>query len=124
MDNEKNRRSFPYAHRILFAMVLLMILLCFVTHRGWKPRYVKPPLVGESPINLECKLVQILNFGEPPRVCSFVIGEVVLAHVRDELWVNGDIDSRKLKAIGRLEPTLYCRTTDLFELPTIHERAS
>lgn len=84
---------------------------------------VKAPLVGESPINFECKLVQILNFGEPPRVCSFVIGEVVLAHVRDGLWVNGDIDSRKLKAIGRLEPALYCRTTDLFELPTIHERA-
>ncbi|MFH1169393.1 MAG: flavin reductase family protein [Chloroflexota bacterium] len=85
---------------------------------------VKAPLVAESPVNLECQLLQILQFGESPRFCNYIIGEVVLAHVRDDLWVDGDIDSRKLKAIGRLEPVLYCRTTDIFELPTIHERAS
>ena len=77
---------------------------------------VKSPIVGESPVSFECRLFQILQFGELPRISQFVIGEVVIAHVRDDLWVEGGIDSRKLKAIGRLGTDLYCRTTDLFEM--------
>jgi len=77
---------------------------------------VKAPIVGESPISFECQLLQILQFGELPKISQFIIGEVVMAHVRDDLWVDGGIDSRKLKAIGRLGTDLYCRTTDIFEM--------
>ena len=77
---------------------------------------VKAPIVGESPVSFECRLFQILEFGERPRISQFVIGEVVIAHVRDDLWVDGGIDSRRLKTIGRLGTDLYCRTTDLFEM--------
>ena len=77
---------------------------------------VKAPIVGESPVSFECRLFQILQFGEPPRISQFVIGEVVIAHVRDDLWIDGGIDPRKLKAIGRLGTDLYCRTTDIFEM--------
>ena len=77
---------------------------------------VKSPIVGESPVSFECRLFQILQFGELPRISQFVIGEVVIAHVRDDLWVEGGIDSRKLRAIGRLGTDLYCRTTDIFEM--------
>jgi flavin reductase (DIM6/NTAB) family NADH-FMN oxidoreductase RutF len=77
---------------------------------------VKAPLVAESPVNFECQLLQIMQFGELPRISQFVIGEVMMAHIRDDVWIDDNIDSRKLKAIGRLGTDLYCRTTDIFEM--------
>lgn len=82
---------------------------------------VRSPRVAESPVNMECRLMQILEFGEEPRLQSFVIGEIVRVHVKDELQVNGVIKADRLKSIGRLGEDLYCRTTDTFEMkrPTI-----
>jgi flavin reductase (DIM6/NTAB) family NADH-FMN oxidoreductase RutF len=80
-----------------------------------KSDLVKSPMVAESPVNMECRLVQILEFGEPPRLTSFIIGEILRVHVKDELWINDSIKAQKLKAIGRLGEELYCRTTDTFE---------
>jgi flavin reductase (DIM6/NTAB) family NADH-FMN oxidoreductase RutF len=77
---------------------------------------VKPPRVAESPVNLECRLLQILEFGEPPRISSFVIGEVLRAHVQDEIWEKGVIRGDKLRAVGRMGEDFYCRTLDRFEM--------
>ncbi len=81
-----------------------------------KADIVKAPMVAESPINMECKLVQILEFGQALRRASFIIGEVVRVHVKDEFLVNGRIEMSKLKAIGRLAGEFYCRTEDMFEI--------
>jgi flavin reductase (DIM6/NTAB) family NADH-FMN oxidoreductase RutF len=75
---------------------------------------VKSPMVGESSVNLECKVIQMLEFGEFPRISRFIIGEVVLVHIKDEYLVNGEIDKSKLRPIGRLGGELYCRTSDTF----------
>jgi flavin reductase (DIM6/NTAB) family NADH-FMN oxidoreductase RutF len=81
-----------------------------------KADLVQSPLVAESPIKMECRLLQILEFGEFPGINNFVIGKVVQVHVKDEFWVNGDIQSSRLKTIGRMGGDLYCRTTDVFEM--------
>lgn len=81
-----------------------------------KADVVKAPLVVESPVNMECKLVQILELGEIPTGSTVVIGEVILVHVRDDLWIKDHIEMSRLKAIGRLGGDLYCRITDLFEM--------
>lgn len=78
--------------------------------------FVKSPLVTESPINMECRLLQILEYGEFPRINNFVIGEVIQVHVKDEFWAEGEIQSSKLRAIGRMGGDLYCRTRDIFEM--------
>ena len=77
---------------------------------------VKAPMVAESPIAFECRLVQILEFGEFPRLSSFVIGEVVRAHIKHEFYIDGKIQMPKLKTIGRLGVNSYCRTRDVFEM--------
>jgi flavin reductase (DIM6/NTAB) family NADH-FMN oxidoreductase RutF len=81
-----------------------------------KAALVKSPMVAESPVKMECRLLQILEFGQFPGINNFVIGEVVQVHVKDELWVDGEIQSSRLKALGRLGGDLYCRTTDVFEM--------
>jgi flavin reductase (DIM6/NTAB) family NADH-FMN oxidoreductase RutF len=77
---------------------------------------VKSPRVAESPISMECKVWQIMNFGEFPENNNVVLGEIVKVHVRDDLWVNDAIQMSKLKAIARLGEELFCRTGDVFEL--------
>ena len=83
---------------------------------------VKARLVAESPINMECKLVQVIQLGGPPRSPRFntmVIGEVIVFHIADEFWTGQAIDVPKLRVIGRLGSTVghpYCKTTVPFEL--------
>ena len=77
---------------------------------------VRPPRVAESPIHLECKLVQIMEFGASPRTHNFVVGEIIIIHVQDDLLADGVIRADRVKAIGRLGEDFYCRTQDLFEM--------
>ncbi len=81
-----------------------------------KSDLVKAPRVAESPINMECRLLQIMEYGVFPQSGNVVIGEILRIHVRDDLWANDAIQMSKLKAIARLGGELYCRTTDVFEL--------
>jgi flavin reductase (DIM6/NTAB) family NADH-FMN oxidoreductase RutF len=81
-----------------------------------KADIVKSPLVAESPVNLECRVKQILEFEYSARCSYFVIGEVQMVHIQDELYVNGEIQMAQLKAVARLGGQFYCRTRDLFEL--------
>ena len=84
-----------------------------------KADIVQAPMVSEAPINLECRVVQILEFGEyPPRISNFIIAEVLLGHIKDEFYSEGHICAPKLRAIGRLgsEPYPYCRTSGVFDM--------
>ena len=63
---------------------------------------VKAPMVAESAVNMECRVKQIMEFGEVPTGGHVIIGEVVLVHVKDELWAGNHVDKSKFKAIGRL----------------------
>jgi flavin reductase (DIM6/NTAB) family NADH-FMN oxidoreductase RutF len=78
---------------------------------------VKPPCVAETPVNMECKLLQIVPLGKGPIAGNLVIGEVVMLHIDDSvLDEKGRIDPRKLRTIARLGGDYYCRTSDLFEM--------
>ena len=76
---------------------------------------VKSPRLAESPINLECRLDRVLEFGRTP-ASSFFVGEVVRFHIKDEFYQNGRLDFKKMKPIGRLAGDSYCRITDLFDM--------
>jgi len=77
---------------------------------------VQSPRVAESKVSLECRLVQKLELVEGQGLRSIVFGEVVLVHVKDELWVEGKIEPSRLRAVGRMGKDLYCRTGDIFEM--------
>jgi flavin reductase (DIM6/NTAB) family NADH-FMN oxidoreductase RutF len=63
--------------------------------------------------------MQILEFGALPSTHNFIIGEVLRAHVREELTVAGVLKSDRVKAIGRMGAELYCRTQDTFEMKRV-----
>jgi flavin reductase (DIM6/NTAB) family NADH-FMN oxidoreductase RutF len=78
---------------------------------------VRPPRLAESPVTMECKLVQIVPVGRGPIAGNLVIGEILVMHIDDGvLNEKGQIDPRKLQTIARLGGDYYCRTADLFEM--------
>lgn len=77
---------------------------------------VRPPRVGESLINMECKLHQIIEFGTHPGAGMLVLGRIVCIHVDSSVYQNGKIDLAVLQPIGRLGGNSYCTTTDQFEM--------
>jgi len=79
---------------------------------------VAPPRVGESPLSMECKVLQIITVGEGPLGANLVIGEVVMMHLDDGLLdADGFIAPDKLDTVGRMGAADYCTTRDRFAMP-------
>ncbi|MFQ5996703.1 MAG: flavin reductase family protein [Dehalococcoidales bacterium] len=53
------------------------------------------PMIEQCPLNLECKVVQILNLGSH----SFVIGQVEGAYITESCLTDGKPDANKIKPI-------------------------
>ena len=80
---------------------------------------VKPPMVLESKVNLECKVLEVKSLGEEGGAGQLVICEVLLMHIKDEVLTNGKPDQTKLEHVARLGGNWYCRVSkdNLFEVP-------
>lgn len=80
---------------------------------------VKPPRIAESPVAMECELMQAVDLGES----ELVLGRVLAMHVHDDCVLDPKanyINTPKLNLIGRMHGRgWYARTTDLFEMPRI-----
>jgi len=71
---------------------------------------VKPFRVKESPVQLECKVKQVIETGDGPGAGNLIICEVVLMHVNEDvLDANGRIDQQKIDLVARMGGDWYCR---------------
>ena len=79
---------------------------------------VRPVRVAEAPINIECKVVQLVPVGDSRTGSTLIIGEVLAWHVRDDVFDADRMRIRmdQLRAIGRMAGDGYCRTRDQFEM--------
>lgn len=78
---------------------------------------VKPPRLTETPVAMECRVLQIVPIGTGPIAANLVIGEVLIMHIAEQVLDDrGQIDPCKLRTIARLGGDFYCRTSDLFEM--------
>lgn len=72
---------------------------------------VGAPLVVASPANLECRVVQTVELGDPP-TNTVVFGSIEQVHVRADLLDGTRVDPLRLKAVGRMAGSGYTRTAD------------
>jgi flavin reductase (DIM6/NTAB) family NADH-FMN oxidoreductase RutF len=80
---------------------------------------VKPPMVREAKIKLECKVNEIKSLGSEGGAGQLVIAEVLCMHVDESiLGDDGKIDQRKINHVARLGGDWYCRIdeTNLFKV--------
>lgn len=66
---------------------------------------VAVPRLAAAPIAAECIFERAVSFGRSG--AEFVVGEIKLFHIRDDLIENGKIDTLRLKPVGRLAGPVY-----------------
>ncbi len=70
---------------------------------------VKPPMVKESKVRLECRVLEIKPLGTEGGAGNLVICEVLRMHIDDSLLdENKKMDQRKLNHVARLGGDWYC----------------
>jgi len=81
---------------------------------------VRPFRVKESPVQMECKVLEIKETGTGGGSGNLIICEVILMHISEDI-LNADkkIDQRKIDLVGRMGGHWYCRAHGdaLFEQP-------
>lgn len=70
---------------------------------------VKPPMVKESKVKMECKVVEVKSLGNEGGAGNLVICEVLRMHIDDSLLdENRKLDQRKINHVARLGGDWYC----------------
>ena len=70
---------------------------------------VRPPMVKESPVKMECRVIEIKPLGHDKGAGNLVICEVVRMHIDDTLFDEAHkLDQRKISQVARLGGDWYC----------------
>ena len=80
---------------------------------------IKPKRVGESPVQFECKVNQVVELGQEGGAGNLIICEVVKIHINEAvLDENGSIDQHKIDLVSRMGGNWYCRAdqNSMFEI--------
>jgi flavin reductase (DIM6/NTAB) family NADH-FMN oxidoreductase RutF len=81
---------------------------------------VKPPMVKESKVKMECRVLEVKRLGEQAGAGNLVICEVLMMHIDESILdETGMIDQRKFKLVARLGGDYYCSVGEenLFIVP-------
>ncbi len=80
---------------------------------------ITPFRVAESPIQLECKVINVIELGTEGGAGNLIICEVVKLHIKNEfLDSDGTINQQKLDLVARAGGSLYSRAKEgFFEIP-------
>ena len=84
-----------------------------------KSSMVKPPMVKESKIKLECKVIEVKPLGTEGGAGNLIICEVLCMHIDESILnENNMIDQTKLHHVARLGGDWYCKVdeTNLFKV--------
>jgi flavin reductase (DIM6/NTAB) family NADH-FMN oxidoreductase RutF len=84
-----------------------------------KATLVSPPMIKESKIKLECKVLEIKPLGNQGGAGNLVICEVLCMHIAESILdENNNIDQTKMHHVARLGGDWYCKVdkTSLFKV--------
>ena len=80
---------------------------------------IKPPRVKESPVQLECKVIEVKELGTEGGAGNLVIAEVLIMHINENILnTDGNIDQNKMDVVARLGGNWYARVNEknIFEV--------
>jgi flavin reductase (DIM6/NTAB) family NADH-FMN oxidoreductase RutF len=75
-------------------------------------QHVKPFRVKESPVQMECKVLEVKETGNQGGAANIIICEILLMHINDDI-LNEEkkIDPNKIDLVARMGADLYCRAS-------------
>ncbi len=80
---------------------------------------IQPKRVGESPVQFECKVIEVKELGTEGGAGNLVICEVVKIHIAAEIMdENGLINQHKINLVARMGGNWYCHANEasMFEV--------
>lgn len=81
-----------------------------------KSDLIQPFRVAESPVQIECEVMEVKHFGQGGGAGNMVICKVLRLHINEDILnADGKIDQHKIDLVGRLGASWYTYS-DLFEL--------
>lgn len=87
---------------------------------GIRSEVVSPLRVKEAPVQLECKVREVIHLGEEGGAGNLVVSEVVRMHISEDVFgEDGNLDPQKLDLVSRMGQNWYCRANGdaVFEVP-------
>ena len=84
-----------------------------------KSETVKPFRVKESPVQLECEVIEIKELGQEGGSGNLIICKILRMHISDHILDDNQmIDQEKLDLVARMGGDWYCRTdkNSMFEI--------
>jgi len=84
-----------------------------------KSDLVKPFRIKESPVQFECKVIEVKELGQEGGAGNLVICEIIKLHIAEEvLNESGAIDQHKIDLVARMGGNWYCRAdqNSMFEI--------
>ncbi len=79
---------------------------------------VKAKRVKESPFQMECRLLDMMSYGNGGASANIAICEVIKFHISEEIFINGIIHPNKIDLVARMSADFYCRAfgDNIFEV--------
>jgi len=77
-----------------------------------KADHVKPFLIKESPVNMECIVKQVIETGQEGGAGNLIICEMIAMHINDNVLNDAQqIDPHKIDLVARMGGDYYCRAS-------------
>ncbi len=84
-----------------------------------KSELIKPHRIKESPVQMECKVIEIKELGDQGGAGNLVICEILKIHIDEKILdKNNMIDQLKIDLVSRMGGNWYCRAdkNSMFEI--------
>lgn len=81
---------------------------------------IRPFRVKESPVQMECKVVDIVEMGQEGGAANLIICEILLMHIHESILdEDKKIDVHKIDLVARMGGDYYCRASGpaIFSVP-------
>jgi flavin reductase (DIM6/NTAB) family NADH-FMN oxidoreductase RutF len=73
---------------------------------------IRPFRVKESPVQMECRVLEVKETGQLGGAANLIICEILLMHINDDvLNAENKIDADKIDLVARMGGDLYCRAS-------------
>lgn len=82
-------------------------------------KHVKAPRIAISPIQMECKLDQVIHLGRG--INTLYIGEVVAFHLSENVYDGHRVDAVAMRPVSRLGGPFYAGLGDLIHRPMLQK---
>ncbi len=75
------------------------------------------PRLADVPISMECRLHSVQEFGQTR--AEFIVGEVVMFHIRSDLYKNGKVETTSLRPVARIGGPNYATLGEIITMEPI-----